>query len=69
MTRTEPQEYLYQFIQELYAISEKNIKVLDLSNVPSEIAPVIIAVTATPTDKYNKVIGKRAPSKKGGYTP
>ena len=21
------------------------------------------------TDKYNKVIGKRAPSKKGGYTP
>lgn len=46
MTRTEPQEYLYQFIQELYAISEKNIKVLDLSNVPSEIAPVIIAVTA-----------------------
>ena len=22
-----------------------------------------------PTDKYNKLIGKRAPSKKGGYTP
>ena len=21
------------------------------------------------TDKYNRVIGKRAPSKKGGYTP
>jgi hypothetical protein len=21
------------------------------------------------TDKYNKVIGKRVPSKKGGYTP
>ena len=46
MTRDEPQEYLYQFIRELYAIDDKTIKVLDLSNVPSEIVPVIIAVTA-----------------------
>lgn len=46
MTRAEPQDYLYRFVRELYAIDEKNVKVLDLSGVPSEIAPVIIAVTA-----------------------
>lgn len=46
MTRAEPQEYLYQFVREMYSISEKKIKVLDLSDVPSEIVPVIIAVTA-----------------------
>ncbi len=46
MTRAETQDYLYRFVHELYAIDDKNIKVLDLSGVPSEIAPVIIAVTA-----------------------
>lgn len=46
MTQYEPQEYLYQFVRELYGNDVKRIKVLDLSNVPSDIAPVIIAVTA-----------------------
>lgn len=46
MTREEPQEYLYRFVHELFSIDEKHIKVLDLSNVPSDMAPVIIAVTA-----------------------
>lgn len=46
MTRIEPQDYLYRFVRELYAIDDKSVKVLDLSGVPSEIAPVIIAVTA-----------------------
>lgn len=46
MTRDEPQDYLYRFIRELYGNREKKIKVLDLSHVPSDIAPVIIAVAA-----------------------
>lgn len=46
MTQDKPQQYLYRFVRELYGTEDKNIKVLDLSNVPSEIVPVIIAVTA-----------------------
>lgn len=46
MTRPEPQDYLFRFIHALYAMDEKRIKVLDLSSVPSEMVPTVIAVTA-----------------------
>lgn len=46
MVRPEPQEYLYQFIHTLLSIGDKNIKVLDLSDVPSDMVPTIIAVTS-----------------------
>ena len=44
MTEDEPQEYLYEFVEKVYGIGESNIKAIDLSDVPSDIAPVIIAV-------------------------
>lgn len=40
-----PQSYLYDFINLIFGIGEKNVKVIDLSDVPSEMVPTIIAVT------------------------
>lgn len=46
MTGWYPQEYLHFFISALFDIKDKNIKVVDLSDVPSDMIPTIIAVTA-----------------------
>jgi DNA helicase HerA-like ATPase len=46
MTRWNCQDYLYGFIEEVFDIREKNVKVVDLSDVPSDMIPTIIAVTA-----------------------
>lgn len=46
MTRAHWQRYLYEFIDEIFSIREKNVKVVDLSDVPSDMVPTIIAVTA-----------------------
>ena len=44
MCEEQPQNYLYTFINEVYGISEKNVKVVDLSDVPHDMVPVIIAI-------------------------
>lgn len=46
MTRPRWQRYLHEFIEEIFDIKEKNVKVVDLSDVPSDMIPTIIAVTA-----------------------
>lgn len=45
MTGYKDQHYLHDFIYEIFAIHDKNIKVIDLSDVPSDMLPTIIAVT------------------------
>lgn len=39
------QSYLSEFVSEIFGIGEKNVKVVDLSDVPSDMVPTIIAVT------------------------
>ena len=39
-----PQDYLYEFVKEVYDFSEKNVKVIDLSDAPSDIVPMLVAV-------------------------
>lgn len=46
MTSYKDQMYLYDFIREVFSIKERNVKVIDLSDVPSDMVPTIIAVTA-----------------------
>ncbi len=40
------QSYLYQFVKEIFDIREKNVKVIDFSDVPHDMIPVLIAVIA-----------------------
>ncbi len=40
------QSYLYDFVKEILDIKEKNIKVVDFSDVPHDMIPVLIAVIA-----------------------
>jgi len=44
MCRQAPQEYLHVFLDAIFGISDKNIKVVDLSDAPHDMVPVIIAV-------------------------
>ncbi|MDD4565518.1 MAG: ATP-binding protein [Eubacteriales bacterium] len=46
MNNPQPQRYLNEFISEIFDIKEKNVKVVDLSDVPSDMVPTIIAVTS-----------------------
>ena len=45
MCNEHPQTYLYKFIDEVFSIDDKNIKVIDLSDMPHDMIPVIIAIT------------------------
>lgn len=45
MMREAPQSYLYQFVHEMLSFDDKRVKVIDLSDVPSDMVPTIIAVT------------------------
>jgi DNA helicase HerA-like ATPase len=45
MTSRNPQSYLYYFVDQIFGIEEKSIKVVDLSDVPNDMIPTIIAVT------------------------
>ena len=44
MSRNNPQQYLYKFTDTIFGIDEKSIKVIDLSDVPSDVRPTLIAV-------------------------
>jgi DNA helicase HerA-like ATPase len=46
MTRPVGQEYLGMFVHDLFSIGNRHIKVIDFSDVPSDMIPVIVAVTA-----------------------
>lgn len=43
MTEFRKQSYLYEFVGEIFSIENRNIKVLDLSDVPHDMVPVVVA--------------------------
>lgn len=45
MMARQPQGYLHQFLEQVFGAAEKRIKAIDLSGVPSDMVPTIIAVT------------------------
>lgn len=46
MTKQQSQRYLNYFVERIFGTKDKNIKVIDFSDVPSDMVPVIVAVTA-----------------------
>lgn len=46
MMRRHKQSYLYEFVGQVLGVQEKRVKVIDLSQVPSDMVPTVIAVTA-----------------------
>lgn len=46
MTGEHEQEYLNYFAKKLFGTDDKNVKVIDFSDVPSDMIPIIVAVTA-----------------------
>lgn len=46
MTREHPQDYLNTFLQEVYSNTGARVKVINLSEVPYEMIPIIVAVIA-----------------------
>lgn len=38
------QKYIYEFVNEIFGIEEKNIKAIDLSDVPHDMIPTVVAV-------------------------
>ena len=44
MAREHSQNYLYEFLDSVFSINEKNVKIIDLSDAPHDMIPVIVAV-------------------------